>query len=335
MNKLDRREFIKLASIGLSTLAGSQFLSSCQKKLPALNSTETSQPLLENEETQSPQIENTATLKSDYPSMVVARGENPEKLINQGIKAIGGLARFMKPGADVIIKPNICVGYNTYEFASTTNPWVVGALVKLCLEAGAKKVRVMDYPFGGPAPQCYKYSGIEEQVIANGGVMEVMQSIKYVHMIIPGAKQLKEVTIYPDVLDADLLINVPIAKTHSMAGLTLGLKNLMGTIQKRETIHPSFPINLVDLATLVRPQLTVIDAVRTLMANGPTGGDLGDVKLQNTVIISPDIVMADSYATTLFGMTAGDIPYILSAEERGLGLSDYKSVKIEELTVGS
>ncbi len=132
------------------------------------------------------------------PHLVVARGEQPE-MVRQGIKALGGMERYMKPGANVIIKPNICVGYNGPEFASTTNPWVVGALVKLCLEAGAGRVRVMDYPFGGSVEQCYRISGIEEQVIAAGGSMEVMQAIKYVEMDIPNAVSLrtKSLSGYP------------------------------------------------------------------------------------------------------------------------------------------
>jgi len=325
MKRVSRREFLRLTGYGLSSMAAAQFLSSCGVKpdatseIPAL--TDTPQPP---EPTNTPQ---------DYPYLVVARGEQPEEMVRQGMKALGGMERFMKPGADVIIKPNICVSYNTYEYASTTNPWVVGALVKMCMDAGASRVRVMDYPFGGPAEQAYRYSGIEEQVVAAGGSMEIMTALKYEERTIENAVSLPKVNVYPDILNADLLINVPIAKDHSMAKLTLGLKNLMGTIRGREQIHPSFERNLVDLATLVRPHITVIDAIRTLMANGPTGGGMEDVKVQNTLIFSPDIVAADSYATRLFDMTPEDIPYILAAAERGLGKADLSGLKIEEINV--
>jgi uncharacterized protein (DUF362 family) len=331
MKKISRRDFLRFAGIGLSTLAAQQLLSSCGVQPPE----ETLLPekfTPDSPATLSPTLTaNSPTSPPTYPHLVVARGTDPEVNVRQGLKALGGIEQFMKPGADVIIKPNICVPYNNYEYASTTNPWVVGALVKLCLEGGAKRVRVMDFPFGGPAQDCYLSSGIQEQVIAAGGDMEVMQSIKYVTTDIPGAVRLKKVSVYSDILNADLLINVPIAKDHGLATLTLGLKNLMGTIQKREQIHTSFENSLVDLATLVRPQITVIDAMRTLMANGPTGGNLSDVKLQNTVILSQDIVAADSYATTLFGMTAQDIPYIIKAAERGLGSADLNSFKIQEV----
>ncbi len=324
MKRVSRRDFLRYTGYGLTGIAAQQFLSACGVKpsLVSMDPTATNAPPA----TETPDPKN-------FPHLVVARGELPEEMVRQGIKALGGMERFMKSGADVIIKPNICVGYNAPEFASTTNPWVVGALVKMCLEAGASRVRVMDYPFGGTAEQCYRVSGIEEQVVAAGGSMEVMQAIKYVDMDIPNAVSLKKTKVYQDILDADLLINVPIAKHHSMARLTLGLKNLMGVIRNREAIHPSFERNLVDLATLVRPQLTIIDAIRTLMDHGPTGGDLDDVKVQNTLIFSPDIVAADAYATRLFDLTPADIPYILAAAERGLGMADLSGLMIEEINV--
>jgi uncharacterized protein (DUF362 family) len=210
---------------------------------------------------------------------------------------------------------------------------VVAALVKICNEAGAKRVRVMDYPFGGTGEQCYKNSGIEALVIAAGGEMEIMADLKYVETPIPDGIRLKKASIYQDILTTDLLINVPIAKTHGMALLTLGLKNLMGTMLNRESIHPSFETNLVDLATVVRPQLTIIDAIRTLMANGPTGGNLDDVKLQNTLIFSHDIVAADSYATRLFDKKPEYLKYVMKAAERGLGKADLTGLNIQEINL--
>ena len=343
MGKLSRREFLRLTGYGLTSLAAQQFLSSCginsetnqlppkmtntpaaAAQTPGEKPSETGQPTNTTEPSAVPQ---------EYPYLVVTRGEDAENMVRQGIKALGGMERFMKTGADVIIKPNICVAYNTYEYASTTNPWVVGALVKVCLEAGASRVRVMDYPFGGTPEQAYQISGIQDQVLAAGGTMETMRSLKYVEKTINNAVSLKKVSVYQDILDTDLLINVPIAKNHGMAKLTLGLKNLMGTMLNRERIHPSFEKNLSDLATLVRPQLTIIDAIRTLMANGPTGGNLADVKVQNTLIFSPDIVAADSYATRLFDKTPDYLPYIIAAANRGLGKSDLSGLKIEEINV--
>jgi uncharacterized protein (DUF362 family) len=325
MRPQSRRDFLRNLTLGVTTLAAQPLLTSCGVKPGA-----TPLPPTESEVTPT---ETLAPTPAVIPDMVVTRGSDPEKMVRLGIQALGGMEHFMKQGADVIIKPNICVGYNTYEYASTTNPWVVAALVKMCLEAGAKRVRVMDFPFGSSAEQSYRFSGIEDAVKAAGGEMEIMSGLKYIETEIPNAVQLKKVKVYEDILTTDLLINVPIAKHHSMAKLTLGMKNLMGTIQQRERIHPSFEKNLVDLATLVRPHLTVIDAIRTLMDHGPTGGSLEDVKLQNTLIFSPDIVAADSYATRLFNMVPEDIPYIMAAAERGLGKVDLSGLNIQELSV--
>jgi uncharacterized protein (DUF362 family) len=246
---------------------------------------------------------------------------------------VGGIERYVKQGADVIVKPNICNAYHGPEYASTTNPEVVAAIVALCLGAGAKRVRVMDFPFGGTAQNAYETSGIAQAIEAAGGQMELMNSLKYQTVEIPNAQALSKTEIYADILDADVVINVPIAKHHSMATLTLGLKNLMGVVLDRGALHArGLPQSIVDLATVVRPQLTVIDATRILVANGPTGGNLNDVKQMDTVIASADVVAADAYATTLFGKTGADIAYITLANERGLGTMDLGSIKIEEIS---
>jgi uncharacterized protein (DUF362 family) len=90
---------------------------------------------------------------------------------------------------------------------------------------------------------------------------------------------------------------------------------------------------IADLLSVIKPGLTVVDAVRTLMRNGPTGGSLDDVKINNTIIASHDTVACDSYATSLFGITASDIPYIRSSADMGLGTLDLSSVKVEEINV--
>jgi uncharacterized protein (DUF362 family) len=269
------------------------------------------------------------------PDLVVARSGEPEAMVRRAIAALGGMERFVPRDSNVIVKPNICVAYHTYEYAATTNPWVVGALVKLCLEAGARSVKVMDYPFGGSPEEAYEISGIAEQVKAAGGEMVAMPHIKFVSMDIPRAKSLTKNYVYDDALKADVLIDVPIAKDHGLARLTLGMKNLMGLISYREAVHVDMGQRLADLTDLFRPTLTVVDAVRMLMANGPTGGSLDDVKQANTIIASPDIVAADSYAATLFDMQPEELSYIVAGTQRGLGRSDLKNLKIEEINVGA
>jgi uncharacterized protein (DUF362 family) len=244
------------------------------------------------------------------------------------------MASLVSSGFDVIIKPNICTDYHTPEYATTTNPIVVATLVSMCLEAGAGRVRVMDYPFGGTPQSAYDISGIAQAVEAAGGEMHIMSRPKYTGVDIPLGKSLTRVEIYPDILEADLLINVPIAKHHGSTRLTLGGKNLMGVILDRNLMHINLSQRIADLTSLVRPALTVVDAVRILTNHGPTGGDLGDVRQTDTVIASRDIVAADSYATTLFGLTGADIGYIPASAELGLGTMDLSSINIQEINLG-
>ncbi len=272
------------------------------------------------------------TPSADQAYLAVARGEDPARITELALASLGGIERFVKSGYDVVIKPNICTDYYSYEYGATTNPVVVATLVKLALGAGAKRVRVMDYPFGGTAESAYAKSGIADAVKAAGGEIEVMNSNKFKKTEIPQGKAIQNWEIYQDVLAADLLINVPIAKHHSLARITAGGKNLLGVVENRSAIHAQMGQRVADLISVIRPGLTVVDAVRTLMRNGPTGGNLNDVKLNNMVIASHDIVAADAYAATLFDLTGNDIPFIKASAEMGLGTMDLNAIEVEEIT---
>ncbi|HJX03874.1 MAG TPA: DUF362 domain-containing protein, partial [Dehalococcoidia bacterium] len=244
------------------------------------------------------------------------------------------MGRFVNTGADVILKPNICVGYRSYEYAATTNPEVVGTVTRLCREAGARRVRVMDSPFSGKAAGAYNQSGIEGAVKAAGGEMEIMSNIKYRDVAIPAGKAIKSWPVYGEILDADVLINLPIAKHHGSAGLTLGMKNLLGIVKNPNQFHlHGLHQCIVDLNSALHPTLTIVDAVRILTRGGPTGGNLDDVKMANTVIASTDIVAADAFAATLFGLTGGDIEYIRKSADLGLGSMNMDNIMIEEIDV--
>ena len=176
------------------------------------------------------------TLPTGSTYLSVARGESPTEMVHSAVKALGGIERFVKPGNDVIIKPNICVAYHGYEYAATTNPEVLGALTALCLGAGAKRVRAMDLPFGGTPDQAYALSGIGEAVRAAGGEMEVMTSMKYRDIAIPDGQSITSWPVYGDILDADVVINVPIAKHHSLARLTFRDEKSYGSYSETSKI---------------------------------------------------------------------------------------------------
>lgn len=335
MARFSRRDFIKSLSVAMGAITANQFLTACGANSASMQSAETTDTTSPVEKPVENLAETPAEVKSSTsPDLVVTRNGDPETLVRQAMAALGGMERFVPKGARVIVKPNICVAYHSYEYAATTNPWVVGALVKLAFEAGASNVQVTDYPFGGSPDEAYVRSGIAEQVKAAGGEMLLMPRFKFVSTSIPDGIDLKETEIFEDALKADVLIDVPIAKHHSLARLTLGMKNLMGVIRNRTAIHHNLGQRLADLTSLVHPTLTIVDAVRILMDHGPTGGNLDDVKQMDTVIASPDIVAADSYAATLFGLQPDDISYVRAGAAMGLGRNDLKNLNIEEITIG-
>lgn len=267
------------------------------------------------------------------PYLVVARGATPGTIVRAAVDALGGISKFVKPGNDVILKPNICNAQNTFEYASTTNPEVMAELVKLCLEAGAKRVRVMDQPFSGTANIAYQRSGIKDAIEKVGGVMEIMANAKYVATDFPNGRDLKSSKVYQDILKTDVLINVPIAKQHGSAQVTLAMKAMMGVIQDRNEIHWALDQRIADLNTLLKPTLHIVDAIRVLTRNGPTGGSLNDVMQANTIIASVDPVATDAYTTQLFFKKKPEqIGYIKYGAAMGLGRYDFANLRIKEVT---
>ena len=244
-------------------------------------------------------------------------GELIKRVTREAVAALGGMSKFVSEKSVVMVKPNI--GWNrTPAQAANTNPYVVEAIVEMCREAGAKKVKVMDHTVNTPQIT-YAKSGIKDAVKRAKGSMEFVDQRKFKDKDIPDGELLKSWPVYEDALDADVLINVPIAKHHSLTKLTLGIKNLMGLIQNREDIHTRIDQKLADLSTVIKPDLIIMDAYRILTAHGPNGGTPRDVKAVGQVIAGVDPVAVDSYTTTLFGLTGQDVGYIKAAHDMGLG----------------
>lgn len=322
--QMNRKEFLQTL-FAISASAAGLYLAGCQRQNSSLSLTEATQIL-------------TLTHTTRPPTPVaIARGGEPEQLVRAAVDSLGGMGKFITPGDDVVIKPNVCVDYLSYEYAATTNPFVVGTLVKLALESGARRVRVMDNPFGQArtAQQAYRTSGIAEQVDQAGGEMVVMQEMTFTQHQIPDAWYLKNILLVSDqVLAADVVINVPVAKTHGLAKLTLAMKNMMGAIRYREHLHSNLGPNIADLNRLVRSDLVVVDAVRMLMDNGPTGGNLEDVKKADTVIATGDVVAADSVAAGLFGLKPTSLAYVTAARKMDTGESYLENMILKEVRLG-
>ncbi|MGD0016692.1 MAG: DUF362 domain-containing protein [Verrucomicrobiia bacterium] len=264
------------------------------------------------------------------PTLALATGTDYEKLVAKVLGALGGMNKFVKAGAKVVVKPNIGWDRNPAQGANT-HPQVVKALVKQALNAGASKVMVFDRPCND-SRRCYANSGIAEAVESIGDrrvVCEFIDDRKFVPVKIEKGVSITEWQFYKDALDADCYINVPVAKHHGLSQLTLGMKNVMGVIGgKRGEMHQSIGQRLADLNTVIRPKLTVIDATRILLRHGPQGGNLDDVKILDTLMASTDPVAADAYATTLFDLKPDAIESTRAAYRAGLGEMDLSKVRV-------
>jgi len=247
-------------------------------------------------------------------------------LVEAAVEAVGGISKFVSRGDVVWVKPNI--GWDRRpEQAADTNPAVVATLVRLCLDAGAKKVRVTDHPCN-EARRTFTNSGIMEAAKEAGADVFMMDSGRFREVDI-GGKALEKWPVYGEALDADKIVNVAIAKHHGLSGLTLSMKNLMGLAGGgRNQMHQDLGTSLADLTEYFKPTLSVVDGVRILLRNGPVGGKLEDVERKDTVIASIDPVAVDSLGATLFGMTGNDVAGVKEAADRGLGEMDLEKVEI-------
>jgi len=265
------------------------------------------------------------------PDLAQIQGEDPAAITRAAVAALGGMKKFVSRGDKVIIKPNI--GWDRVpEMAACTNPEVVRALVEMSLEAGAKDVVVMDNTTN-QAKRCYIRSGIQEAAKQGGGKVLFADEHRLKKVPLKG-EWLKEWEVFQDFLEADKIINVPIAKVHSLCRLTLSMKNWLGAIGgARNQLHQKLDQGIVDLQAFFRPSLTVLDAYRILIRNGPQGGRPSDTQLVKTVIAGVDAVAVDALGASFFDIKPQELLYLRLAQERGLGKFELEKLRLEKRTV--
>ena len=274
------------------------------------------------------------TISADpvFPEMAVITGDDPAQLARQAVKELGGMRRFIARGDVVLVKPNIAWD-RTPEQAANTNPDVVAEVVRQCSNAGAKRIIVTDVSCNDPR-RCFQRSGIAEAA-RNAGA----------EVVLPDPAMFKDVDLQGEILRAwpvldlflnvDKVINIPIAKHHSLTGTTLGMKNWYGMLGgPRHQLHQKIHESLVDLADFVRPTLTIIDCYRILVRNGPTGGNLQDVLLKKTLVAGTDPVALDAYvAKAYWNLDVSSLPYLKMAANRGLGTYEFEKVRTQIRTL--
>jgi uncharacterized protein (DUF362 family) len=253
----------------------------------------------------------------------------PDQLVRRAVDAMGGMHKFVSRGDVVVVKPNI--GWDRMPIhAANTNPEVVAAVIKLAYEAGAKKVVVADGSCNDPN-RCFQRSGIWRAAYQLGADVVLPQEHRFRTMRLKG-DVLDEWPVFTTLIDADKVINVPVAKHHNLAKFTAAMKNWYGVLGgRRNRLHQNIDTSIADLATFMRPSLVVVDAWRVLMRNGPQGGNIDDARDMRTVIASVDQVAADAFGCTLIGQKRENLSYLAMGEERGIGTARWESLRVKEV----
>ena len=264
--------------------------------------------------------------------LVVVRGKDPAKMAEAGLEAIGALDKFITRGDNVLVKPNVAWD-RLPEQAANTNPELVGALVRLALRCGARSVTVADHACNAAA-NTFERSGVRRAAGEAGARVALLGEKDFVRVRL-GGRAIDSWEAFADYPKFDKVINAPIAKHHSLAGLTLSLKSYFGLAGgKRRDLHQEIDGTIVDLAaffTRLRPTLTVLDAIRILLRNGPQGGRTEDVRQADTLVFGYEPASVDAFGATLFDQPPDRISHVRAGAERGLGSLDLKSLRVKEV----
>ena len=273
-----------------------------------------------------------ALAEEQRPDLVALRGPSPEAMFDRGIAALGGIGRFVKPGQTVVIKPNISWDISE-ALGANTSPSLVARIIKHCLEAGAKRVYVMDHSIEY-WERTLENSGIGAAIKAAGGVYAPSEEEKYYHKVDVNGATLKSVQVHESLLESDVMISVPVLKHHGGTGVTIAMKNLMGCVWNRREYHSKGLHGCIaDFLRVRKPDLCVVDAYRVITRHGPRGGSPGDIAAMNAQILSTDIVAADAASAKMLSREPSDVGHIRLAAEAGFGQIDLTKLKIERLVL--
>jgi uncharacterized protein (DUF362 family) len=270
------------------------------------------------------------------PDMVAVMGGEPAQLLERALKEMGGIGKYVKKGQSVVIKPNI--GWDKKpDFAANTNPELVAALIKQCFNAGAKKVTLFDHTCDN-WQKCYENSGIKKAAEAAGAtLLPGNDEIYYKEVKLPQGVKLKSTRIHQALLDADVWFNVPVLKNHGGAKMSIAMKNYMGIVWDRGYFHSNdLQQCIADSCTwLKKPALNIIDAYRCMRKNGPQGRSVSDTSVLKTLIVSTDIVAADTAAIGLFNqvekMDIKQVGHIAHGEKLKLGTQNINNLNVKRI----
>ena len=237
----------------------------------------------------------------DGKSLVaLVHGHEPAVMLEAGLEMLGGLDRLRVQGRQVLIKPNIV---NDRPPPSTTSAQVVASVVHRMRDAGAAEVLVADSSgiIRFPSSDNFKATGVQAAAEAFGAKVLALEDHPWVRVEPAGAKFLPRYYISQPVYEADVLINLPVVKTHRFAHYSCSLKNLVGITHPRYRpsvtfLSGSWHERIAELNLAVHPHLTIADATTIMIAGGPSSGTPARV---NTLLLSGDRVALDAVAVAM------------------------------------
>jgi len=268
--------------------------------------------------------------------LVDVSGSDPKAMVAAALSALGGIGRFVRPGDYVVLKPN--AGFaNPPSWATTTHPDVVAAVARACLEAKAKQVTVVEFPLG-KGGKCLERCGLSAALASLPEVkVKVLGSPSdFQRVQVPGGVALKSVDVAKVVLSADVLFDLPVAKAHGQTGVSFGLKNSMGLILDRTAFHQMLDLDqaIADLGLVVKPHLTLLDATRALLTNGPSGP--GETAAPGRIVAGRAVASVDAYGLGLARfnqrqLRPADVRHIALAGRAGLGETDVARLRVRKV----
>jgi uncharacterized protein (DUF362 family) len=263
--------------------------------------------------------------------IAVARGGSRSQNVSAVVKALGGMALFVRPGDKVLLKVNAAFAAPPV-IGATTHPDVVRQVAASCFDAGARQVMVADNPINDPA-SCFSLTGIEAAARQAGARVMLPRPDRFETFSLKGGRLIQDWPLFSAPLKwADKVIGLAPVKDHHRSGASLGIKNWYGLLGgRRNVFHQQIHSIIADLAMLVKPTLVILDGTWSMMANGPTGGSSDDLKETRTVIAGTDPVAVDALGATLLGKTAQELPHLKMAESAGAGTVDYRSLNPVEV----
>jgi uncharacterized protein (DUF362 family) len=270
-------------------------------------------------------------LAAGQGKMAIIQGQNRALMVQQGIKALGGLEAFIRQGDQVLIKVNAAFA-SPPSLGATTNPELLAAVAGLCLQAGAVQVLVTDNPINDPE-SCFEISGLAQAARTSGARLILPRPALFQPVSLPQGKLIQNWPTLAGVFQGvTKVILVSPVKDHQRAGASMTLKNLYGFLGgRRNVFHQDINGIITELAQLLKPTLCILDGTVSMMTNGPTGGSLSDLKDTGTMVVSTDPVAADAVGVELLGRSLADTPYIKMAAAAGAGVADYRLLRPERL----